>query len=227
MVLILTATLYLWEEVIAHKQPLIISTRNGTVMTPDAIFPHTKELEIPCLDLEKQADFIDLPVRGWGSVARRTRFRGTWHFYVDDTKFNALWTRPDDVLKTKAINVAEVNFSTNDQMPYPVALYRTYMKRWLARYWQENGLGIFVDLNVSLQYRELNMEGVPYGWKSYATAANDHTLHILEEHAEVASERAMREDFKLLVYGGGKKTAAMCEKNGWVHLRDARNEARK
>jgi hypothetical protein len=46
--------------------------------------------EIPVLDINKQGDFINLPVAGWGSVSRRTRFKGTWHFYIDDSKFAAL-----------------------------------------------------------------------------------------------------------------------------------------
>jgi len=34
--------------------------------SPDAIFPHTAQLEIPLLLNNVQADFVDLPVRGWG-----------------------------------------------------------------------------------------------------------------------------------------------------------------
>jgi len=195
---------------------------------PDAMFPHTSELEIPQLDITKQAKFCDLPIRGWGSTSRRVRFRGTWHFYVEDAKFSALWKHPEAPLKTKAIACVEPNYSTDYQMPYPVVLYRVFQKRWLARYWQENGLEIFVDLNVADNdhWHKLNLVGVPQGWRSYATSASSSRLHILEKHAAIATEHAQGEKLRFLVYGGGKKVADMCEKNDWVHVRDARNEAR-
>jgi len=193
---------------------------------PDAIFPHTALLEVPILMEGRQADFIDLPVRGWGSVSRQTKFQGTWHFYVDDYKFSTLWKKPDTILNTKAINFVEPNFSTDEQMPYSVVLYRIYQKRWMARYWQEKGLGCFVDLSVPKKWEDLNMEGVPKGWCSYATAANDLRLDTLERHAMIARRHSLWQPLRFLVYGGGPLTAKVCERNDWVHVRDARNEAR-
>ena len=194
---------------------------------PDAIFPHTSKYEIPILDERYQADFVDLPVRGWGSVSRRTRFRGTWHFYTDDYKFSTLWKKPDTLLNTKAVNIVEPNFSTDYQMPFPVVIYRIYQKRWLARYWQQKlGLGVFVDLSVPDVCMKYNMEGVPRGWQSYATQTSDNRLHILEEHAEIARLHAAPNQIRFLVYGGNKETAEYCEENGFIHVRDARNEAR-
>jgi hypothetical protein len=194
---------------------------------PDAIFPHTSELEIPLLLPEYQADFVDLPIRGWGSVSRRSRFRGTWHFYTHDYKFDTLWKKPDALLKTRCCNIVEPNFTTDHQMPYPVVLYRTYQKRWLARYWQEKaGIGVFVDLNVAPGWDEVNLHGVPDGWQSYATGANDTHLDELEKHAEIARRHAAPNMLRLLVYGGAKKTAQLCEQNDWVHVYDARNEVR-
>lgn len=195
-------------------------------IAPDALFPHTSDLEIPILLEDYQANFVDLPVRGWGSVSRTSQFRGTWHFYTDDSKFSALWKHPEAMQKTKAVNAVEPNFTTDWQMPYPVVLYRIYQKRWLARYWQTFGLGIFVDLNVPSTLQQFNLNGVPYGWLAYATAASDKRLNVLEEHAEAARTRAMTDNYRLLVYGGGPDTAKLCEKNNWVHVKDARNEVR-
>lgn len=181
--------------------------------------------EIPKLDINKQGDFISLPVAGWGSVSRRTRFKGTWHFYIDDSKFTALWKHPETLVNTKAIYCVEPNFSTHEQMQFPVALYRIYQKRWLARYWQECNIGIFVDLNVADQYQPLNFHGVPEGWKSYATHAVDSREDVLLKHTNIAKTHA-NGDIKMLVYGGGKKITKICEEYGFVHVRDARNEAR-
>lgn len=191
----------------------------------DLVFPHTTCFELPLLDIEKQGKFVDLPVAGWGSVSRRSRFRGTWHFYIDDSKFSALWKHPDTILKSKAVFAVEPNFSTHEQMQFPVALYRIYQKRWLARYWQECGMGIFVDLYVADQYKELNLEGVPKGWMSYATHTANARLESLKRQADVASDRAGG-DIRFLVYGGTDPVAKYCEDNGFTHVRYARNEAR-
>lgn len=195
---------------------------------PDALFPTNNEYGIPSLRMDRQAKFTDLPVRGWGSCARKDRMRGTWHFYVDDEKFTGLWKHPDGLLKTKAINTVEPNFSTDDQMPLAVALFRIYQKRWLSRYWQEYSLDVFVDLNVADQFQQVNLFGVPKGWQAYATAACDSRLDTLEMHAALAREHAEGLPIRLLVYGGsiGGATAELCGKNDWVHLPDARAVAR-
>lgn len=190
----------------------------------DLVFPHTANYELPLLDIEKQGKFVDLPVAGWGSVSRRTRFRGTWHFYVDDSKFSALWKHPDTILNTKAVFAVEPNFSTHEQMQFPVALYRIYQKRWLARYWQECGMGIFVDLYVASRYEKMNLEGVPKGWMSYAIHTANSRLEELKRKADVASKHAQG-SIRFLVYGGTDTIAKYCEANGFTHVRYVKNEA--
>src|SRR5690606_30145181 len=130
-------------------------------IVPDALFPMT-ELGVPLLRPDMQADFVDLPVRAWGSVSRPSRMSGTFHFYVEDFKFSALWSDPSKLHTSPRLNnIVEVNWSINDQTPYPVALYNVYRKRWISRYVQERGVRVFVDLNVPDVYERLNLEGVP------------------------------------------------------------------
>jgi len=192
----------------------------------DIVFPHTDAYEIPLLDLTKQGQFVELPVAGWGSVSRRGRFRGTWHFYVDDSKFSALWKHPETVLNTKAVYCVEPNFSTHQQMQMPVALHRIYQKRWLARYWQEQGMGIFADLFVSPKWAKINMHGIPRGWQSYATHAADARIDDLDEQVKRAQDHATGLPLRMLVYGGGQTVATYCQKHDLIHIRDARNESR-
>lgn len=194
--------------------------------TPDALFPSTY-FGVPLLRLDRAANFVDAPVRGWGSVSRTKRMRGTWHFYVDDFKFNTLWTQPDQVALSQAVNCVEINFSIEDQSPFAVALYQIYRKRWVARYWQECGFRIFVDLNVPPIYEDLNLIGVPDGYSAWATSATDSRINDLARQYEIAKnhgKNGVNQTF--LVYGGGKKVRAFCEKHDCVHVNDARNEAR-
>ena len=184
---------------------------------------HTADLEIPLLREDLQATCVDLPIKRWGSVSRRTQFKGTWHFYTADEKFSALWKHPDTLLKSQCHAAIEANFSTGDQMPLPVVLYRIYQKRWLARFWQDFGnVKIWVDLNVAEEWQELNLHGVPKGWKAYATAVTDERLDTLKVHAEIAHSHAEGKPL-LLVYGGGKKTAKICEQNEFIHVREQKD----
>jgi hypothetical protein len=193
---------------------------------PDAIFPTNNEWDIPTLFPKLQADFIDAPVRGWGSIKRKTTMRGTWHFYTDDYKFAAMWSKPDEMLKTQAISVVEVNYTTDDQMPMAMCLYRIFQKRWLSRYWQAKGIRIFADLNVAEKCDTINLLGIPDGWRSYATSVSDNSIEILMRHVEIAQLKAGTDDINLLVYGGGPEIKKLCAKNHWVNIPDARNAAR-
>ena len=188
---------------------------------PDAIFAHTNGTEIPILTPRHQAEFADLPVRAWNTISRKKRFSGTWHFYLDDYKFDALWRHPERVAETSAINLVETNFTITEQTPYPVAMYRLYQKRWLSRYWQEKGFGIFVDLFVPPFYAEANLFGVPQGWAAYATKASDYYIDDLLERGEIAKNHSFGY-YQLLVIGGGEKVAKACEKHHWIHVRDVR-----
>jgi hypothetical protein len=146
---------------------------------------------------------------------------GTWHFYVDDYKFNAVWADPSKIHAGKVITAVEPNWSILDQTPYPVALYRVYQKRWIGRYLQEQGVKVIVDLNVPANYAELNLEGVPDGWRSFATRAADAHLDDLVAHFAIA--KRFHEEPIFLVVGGGKKVAEFCTTNGCVHVKGDTN----
>lgn len=186
---------------------------------PDALFPSEGPFEIPLLRAGQQADFVELPVRGWGNVARKDRMRGTWHFYVDDEKFNAIWKKPDTVLKTRCAAAVEVNFSTDEQMPFAIGVYRIYQKRWLARYWQEYGIPIWVDLNVATKFEDINLHGVPTGWQSFATYGQDSRLDELDRHYAIAREVCNGQP-RFLVYGGGSGVTNWCTQHDAVHIMD-------
>ena len=188
-------------------------------IVPDALFPSSNELGIPDLKLSMQADYVDLPVKPWGSIARTRKHRGTYHFYVDDYRFEGLWCRPEKILKTGCVTVVEPNFSTGPDQPRAVAIWQTYRKRWLARYWQEEGLRVFVDMNVHQSVEDLNMMGIPPGWKAYATRTHegDKERKLLREY-ELAQIRAESDDILFCVYGHSKMSRRMCENHGWIHL---------
>jgi len=194
-------------------------------MIPDTLFPTDNPQEIPVLNPDLQAGLIDFPFVAWGSVSRTDKQSGTWHFYVDDYRFSALWDKADMVPNTGCISAVEVNYSITEQMPYPVALYRIYQKRWLSRYWQSQGIRIVADLNVARPYIKLNFLGIPRGWTTYATHGHNELVGDLEIAFNAAVENAGTKNIYFLVYGGGALVKEYCRKHKVIkHVEEYRSE---
>lgn len=188
----------------------------------DTLFPTDNALDIPQLRVELQAEGLDGPLVPWGTRRRGAPMRGTWHFYVDDYRFARLWERPELLVDTDATAVVEPNWTVVDQTPMAVAIALTYRKRWLARWWQDRGLRVWVDLNVSLEHRELNLLGVPADWRAFATRGYESRPEaILGDLEPVADRRPI-----VLVYGGGPKVREIVERIGALHVPDDQSEVR-
>lgn len=185
---------------------------------PDALFPTDNDWGIPLLDVNYQAEQIDLPALIWGATGRRAKNSGTRLFYTEDYRYTRLWKSPNDVVATGCVNAVEPNFSCYEQMPRAVALWRIYQKRWLGRYWQSRGIRILADLNVATDYCDLNLLGIPDGWRAWATRG--YTDRIAQTHAEfeIACRKAGSKDILFVVYGGGSAVKRECQKRGWIWL---------
>lgn len=183
------------------------------VDVPDTLWPSNNEFGIPTLDINLCARGVDLPFLAWGSISRKTKNHGTWHFYVDDYRFNRIYERPDDVLLSNCRAIVEPNFSCFDQTPRVVVLWNTYKKRWFSRLCQNYGIRILVDLNVSVNFYNENFLGVPKGWHSYATRGYTERISATEKEYQLACEHAGTSSIYFLVYGGGGKGEGnVCEK---------------
>ena len=178
---------------------------------PDTIWPSDNDYGIPLLDITKQADAFDLPIKTWGST-RRGREAGTYHFYTDDYRFSALWDNPEQPIAAGVVNLVEPNFTITATDPPALTIWRTYQKRWLARYWQSRGARIFVDLNVSTGHDGINLLGVPKGWMAYASRGYSAQLQALDAEVSIAESHAGAVPL-FLVFGGGKLVKAWCKDN--------------
>jgi len=188
------------------------------VPNSDVLFPSDNEFGIPCLDLGRMATEVLLPVLKWGTIKRYAKVIGTYHFYTDDYKMTALWRDPSPVVLSGCAAAVEPNFSINEQMPRAVALNRIYQKRWIARWWQERGLPMFVDMNVSPRYAQDNLLGVPRGWKSYWTrGSEEHLMTTLEEY-ELACMKAGGRSIIFVVYGGGNRVQTLARRMNWIWI---------
>jgi hypothetical protein len=197
----------------------------GRQDVPDALFPTDNDWGVPLLDLAVQATSVDLPVCVWGASGRKARMNGTWVFYTEDYRYMALWADPSPVVNTRCANAVEPNFSCYSQMPRAVGLWRIYMKRWLARWWQSCGVKVFADLNVAPEFYDLNLLGIPHGWKAWATRGYTERMNYTEQEYDMACERAGTSSITFLVYGGGKQVSEMCRNHGWVWIEEQQMNA--
>jgi len=187
---------------------------------PDAVWGTDNDLGIPLLDIKMQATCLEAPFVGWGTRSRKTRMTGTYHFYVSDDRFEALWRDPIDVANSACNALVEVNFSIYDDMPRAVAIWQMYRKRWLSRWFQSVGIPVIVDLNISHRHDDLRFIGVPKGWKAYATRAYSERLDETVKEYEQAVEHAGGETILFICYGGGKAAEALSKEHGWIWYPD-------
>lgn len=189
---------------------------------PNALWPTDNDYQVPVLDRRWQAETLDVPVVKWGTIGRGRPMLGTYHFYTDDYKFERLWADSRPLVRSGCVNAVEPNFSITDSTPYPVALHQIYRKRWLSRFWQTQGIAILVDLAVPPRYRDLGLQGVPSGWRAYATRGWDDHDCLHADYA-AACQRAQSADLLFVVMGGGRATRDLCQRMQWLHVPEHRH----
>lgn len=196
------------------------------------LFPSQNEFDVPDLVLDDEPSVlspgVDTPIALWGAVARTRKMLGLWMFYVDDHRFQRLFREPDLLVSTGCAAAVEVNFSVQESTPRAQAIWEIYRKRWLARYWQEVGVQIWVDLYVSEAHRDIALLGVPKGWQRFATHGSDGAVGSLDVELEMAVEQSNGAAFTLLVYGGGAGVQAWCKaRANVVHVPHRRSAERR
>lgn len=191
---------------------------------PNCNFETNNALDIPVLKMEGMAKYASLPAYAWrGANSVLAERAATWHFYTDDKNFTAIWNRDRAApLRTKASAVVECNYSMNEDTPVAIGLELIYRKRWLARYWQQEGMKIFVDMHVPHKFQEWNLLGVPDGWSAFATRGvsswHDGSLEDrLDEELELACQVA-KTGVNLIVFAGGNRTGEWCRENNCQHI---------
>jgi hypothetical protein len=105
-------------------------------------------------------------------------------------------------------------------MPRAEALWSVFQKRWAARFWQSQGIRVFVDLTVDPEFRDLNLLGVPKGWSAFATRwLERHADSVGEEYA-LACESAGDTTPLFVVIGGYVEAKKVCQERGWVWVKE-------
>lgn len=190
------------------------------MMYKDVLYPSDNDLEIPTLDISKQAGLLELPLSAWGADRRSRTGIVTYHFYVDDYRFEKLFKDPVNLLTSGCRAIVEPNCSLHDQTPIAFGLNQIYKKRFLARYCQDVGITVYVDLNVAEKFRQYNKLGVPKGYNAFMTRGLEGWMKSLENDLKDAQEISGLEVPNLIVYGGGDEVRKFCQKHGLLYVTD-------
>ena len=195
-------------------------------MLGDYVYPSNNEFDIPTLLMDNMPVHLELPLNPWGAEARYKKGITTYHFYVDDYRFEQLFKDPIKLLESGCKAIVEPNCSIHDQTPMAHAIWQTYRKRYLCRYLQECGMQIWVDLNVSPHFEEINALGVPEGYNAFCTRGVTGWLNTTERHWEMAKRISGLDKPNMFVYGGGDDVAEWCKAHDVVHVKEFMNRNR-
>lgn len=196
-------------------------------MLKDVLYPSNNKFDIPTLQLDMQAGHLEMPLSPWGANSRLRKDVATYHFYVDDYRFEKLFKDPVNLLMSGCKAIVEPNCSCHDQTPVAYGIYLIYRKRWLARYFQECGVRVYADLNVSHKFIEYNKMGIPKGYNAFFTRGLDGWMESLKLDLQVAQEISGLETPNLIVYGGGDEIQDFCQKKGLLYVTDFINAKKK
>ena len=196
-------------------------------MLKDVLYPANNPFDIPTLLLDGQAGFLETPLSPWGANSRLRKDVATYHFYVDDYRFEALFKDPVKLIMSGCKAIVEPNCSCHDQTPIAYGISLIYKKRWLARYLQECGVKVYADLNVSHKFIEYNKMGIPKGYNAFFTRGLDGWLESLKLDLQVAQEISGLDQPNLIVYGGGDEIQAFCQEHNLLYVTDFINAKKK
>lgn len=192
-------------------------------MLDDVIYESNNDFEIPNLLLEHQAGKLTLPLAPWGADSRLRKGISTYYFYVDDYRFEAIWKDPVKVLISGVKSLVEPNLSLYDTTPIAYGLHQIYKKRWISRYFQECGILIYADLNVSVKFAEYNKLGIPDGYNAFFTRGYSDRIEYLKSELQIAKDISGKNIPNLIVYGGGNTIRQFCVKNSLVYVEQFMN----
>jgi hypothetical protein len=195
-------------------------------MLGDFVYPSNNEFDIPTLKTDNMPVHLELPINPWGAEARYKKGMMTYHFYVDDYRFEQLFKDPIKLLESGVHAIVEPNCSIHDQTPMAHAIFQTYRKRYLCRYLQDCGIKIWVDLNVSPHFEEINALGVPEGYNAFCTRGVTGWLNTTERHWEMAKRISGLEKPNMFVYGGGEEIHEWCMAHDVVYVNEFINRAK-
>jgi hypothetical protein len=107
-------------------------------------FPSTNLYGLPDL---QPTDFVPTSLAAWNMPRHReyaASTGGALHFYLDDYRFETLWSSPERLLpRVLAVGAALTpDFSVWRDIPRATQIWNTYRSRWVGAFWQSHGVEV-------------------------------------------------------------------------------------
>jgi len=114
------------------------------------LFPSDNEYGIPIITKD---DYVPEWLVPYGQRIRTDKGMdgGAVHTFLDDYRFETLWSRPFDTLSAiKNIGAGlSPDFSLFSNFPIAVQLWNTYRNRWVGAFWQSHGIKVIPTIGWS------------------------------------------------------------------------------
>ena len=114
--------------------------------------------------------------------------------------------------------LVEPNLSLFDTTPVAYGLQLIYMKRWIARFWDECWERVYADLNVARKFYEYNKLGIPEGYNAFATRGYADREEYLKQEIDIARQLSGLDKPNMIVYGGGEMIREICLQNNVLYV---------
>ena len=99
-------------------------------------------------EVETSPDFTAKDLTPFHTSKNKTIEDNAIHFFIDDYKFEQIWTRPRDFIIAfrNYGNIVAPTFSVWVNQPYALNVFNMYRSRWCTRFYQEFGINVLVDV---------------------------------------------------------------------------------
>lgn len=126
---------------------------NYDVLNARELFPSDNEWGIPTLAPEPLAVRPPWLVPYGTRVRSQQGIEGAVHFFVEDYRFERVWSRAYEALESVTPYPAALapDFSLYTDWPLTLQLWNTYRSRWVGCYWQRQGLRVIPTLGWSTE----------------------------------------------------------------------------
>jgi hypothetical protein len=120
------------------------------------LMPSDNGLGIPLIGREQKMPGVLMPYRtrlNEEVVLSREPYRTALHFFLDDYRFEGVWSRPREKLKyVSSVGFAlSPDFSLYRDWPLTVQLWNVYRNRWCGAYWQSRGVRVIPTISWSTE----------------------------------------------------------------------------
>ncbi|MBK8752373.1 MAG: DUF4417 domain-containing protein [Candidatus Competibacteraceae bacterium] len=140
----MTRSSHNWQSLPGHYDPLHIRRRHYPASNPwgfPDLLPQTFILPaaLPLLSYKERDD------------SGKRHAQALAHFYLDDYRFESVWTKPDAGLSRirRFWGALTPDFSLYTDWPLIIQQWNHYRRQWLGRYWQEHGIKVIPTVNWS------------------------------------------------------------------------------